>query len=116
MKAKYLLLFVVLITAMHAFAQKKGERKIILITFDGLRWKEVFRGADSSKLFPKIAKTKDSAWRVQRLWADTPNERRKKLMPFLWETIATKGQIYGNRDINSKVNVTNQYWFSYPGY
>jgi predicted AlkP superfamily pyrophosphatase or phosphodiesterase len=37
-------------------------------------------------------------------------------MPFLWETIATKGQIYGNRDINSKVNVTNQYWFSYPGY
>jgi len=117
MKAKCLLvLLIASIITTPAFSQKKGERKLILITFDGLRWKEVFRGADSSKLFPKIEKTKDSAWRAQRLWASTSNERRKKLMPFLWETIATKGQVYGNRDLNSKVNVTNQYWFSYPGY
>ena len=37
-------------------------------------------------------------------------------MPFLWKTIATKGQLYGNRDLKSNVNVTNKFWFSYPGY
>jgi arylsulfatase A-like enzyme len=37
-------------------------------------------------------------------------------MPFFWNTIATKGQIYGNREKGSKVNVANRYWFSYPGY
>jgi len=37
-------------------------------------------------------------------------------MPFLWNTIATKGQLYGNRNIGSKVDVVNPYWFSYPGY
>jgi len=106
----------VLLTTLAGIAQKQGDRKLILITFDGLRWKEVFRGADSSKLFPKVTGTKDSAWRIQRLWATTAGERRKKLMPFVWETIATKGQLYGNRDRNSFVNVTNRYWFSYPGY
>lgn len=117
MKAKYwMTLVIVLVIASPLLAQKQGERKIILITFDGMRWKDVFRGADSSKLFPKIKGTKDSAWRAQRLWAATPVERRKKLMPFLWETIVTKGQIYGNRDLGSYVNVTNNFWFSYPGY
>jgi hypothetical protein len=34
----------------------------------------------------------------------------------LWETIAGNGQIYGNRYKGSLVNVSNPYWFSYPGY
>ena len=37
-------------------------------------------------------------------------------MPFLWSTIENNGQIYGNRNLDNKVNVANRYWFSYPGY
>ena len=39
-----------------------------------------------------------------------------KLLPFFWSTIATQGQLHGNRLLGSKVNVKNRYWFSYPGY
>lgn len=39
----------------------------------------------------------------------------KKLMPFVWSVIAKEGQLYGNRDLGSLVNVKNPYWFSYPG-
>jgi hypothetical protein len=37
-------------------------------------------------------------------------------MPFFWSTVAQNGQIYGNRNAGSKVDVTNTMLFSYPGY
>ncbi|MEG3657569.1 phosphoglyceromutase [Arenibacter palladensis] len=76
---------------------------LILISVDGLRWQEVFRGADSLLL------------KNDKYWAPTVAERRRKLMPFFWETIAVRGQVYGNRDLGSKVSLRNEYWFSYPG-
>jgi hypothetical protein len=36
-------------------------------------------------------------------------------MPFVWDTIARIGQLYGNRNYGNYVNVENKYWFSYPG-
>lgn len=99
-------------------AQKPAmnERKLVIVTFDGYRWKDVFRGADSSLLFPKLTGSKDSARLVEAFWSPDRIERRRKLMPFFWQTIAAHGQVYGDRDIGSLDNVTNPYWFSYPGY
>ncbi len=37
-------------------------------------------------------------------------------MPFLWSVVEQNGQLYGNRDLQNKVNNANRYWFSYPGY
>ncbi|MEZ4828629.1 MAG: alkaline phosphatase family protein [Bacteroidia bacterium] len=37
-------------------------------------------------------------------------------MPFFWSVISSKGQLYGNRKYDNKVNVSNHMWFSYPGY
>ena len=37
-------------------------------------------------------------------------------MPFLWKEILKMGQIHGNRNLGSKVDLTNKMWFSYPGY
>ena len=34
----------------------------------------------------------------RRLWADTPEERRAKLMPFLWSVLARQGVLLGNRE------------------
>ena len=97
------LILPVLLLAIHGFAQKSKVENIILISVDGLRWQEVFQGADSLLVKDK------------KYWANTTDKRRKKLMPFFWETIASKGQLYGNRNFGNKVNLKNEYWFSYPG-
>lgn len=98
------------------FSQKENSRKLIIITFDGYRWKDVFRGADSTLLFAAAKGKKDSAALINHFWGTNAIERRKKLMPFFWDVFVAKGQVYGNRDLGSYVNVTNPYWFSYPGY
>ena len=96
-----------------AYGQRKTEN-VILITFDGMRWQEIFGGADSS-MFRQQEHLKDSRLKI-KYWRDNIGERRKALMPFFWTTIASGGQLYGNRIAGSKANVTNNQWFSYPGY
>lgn len=95
-------------------AQRKTEN-VILITLDGMRWQEVFGGAES-KLLSNKNFVHDSARTAKLAWAQTPEERRDKLMPFFWQVIAKQGQLYGNRNLGNKVNVSNKMWFSYPGY
>jgi len=92
-------------------SQKKTEN-VILITFDGLRWQEVFNGAD----YRLLTQGKDSVKLKNMYWAATAEERRKLLLPFFWNVIAKQGQLYGNRTVGNKVNTTNKMWFSYPGY
>lgn len=108
-------LFIMLMVTIDLSAQQTKAKNIIMISMDGYRWKELFRGADSSLFFNKKYRTQDSGWFLQKYWAATPEERREKLMPFVWNTIAKKGQLYGNRDYGSAVNVKNKYWFSAPG-
>lgn len=98
-----------------ANAQTSKTENVIIITFDGYRWQELFGGADEELINSKEF-SHDTTDLKKKFWAPTAEERRKKLMPFFWNTIATKGQLHGNRNFGSKVNVLNQYWFSYPGY
>ncbi len=105
----------VFISAYSLFAQKAKTENIIIVTLDGFRWQEVFGGADDSLINnPEISF--DTASLKKKFWTATPDERRRKLLPFFWNTIATQGQLHGNRNSGSKVNVKNRYWFSYPGY
>lgn len=98
-------------------AQKKTPvENIILITIDGCRWNEVFEGADSSLLFNDLFKKSDVKRLTNRFWAKTDLERRKKLMPFLWSTLAEQGRIYGNRKYGNAVSVRNKTNISNPGY
>ena len=64
----------------------------------------------------KDFKVKDEAAFKKTYGGETPEARREALMPFLWSTVAKQGQIYGNRDKGSDAYVTNQFFFSYPGY
>ena len=88
---------------------------VFLITLDGLRWQELFFGADSA-----LISEKDYVKNVEELnhlfWKASSQARRQALMPFFWEVIAQEGQLHGNRTLGSKVNCVNQQWFSYPGY
>jgi hypothetical protein len=77
----------------------RKTRNLVLVTCDGLRWQEVFRGSEE-RLVEKNGK----------------RYSREELLPFLWTAIAKQGQIYGNRDKGSDAYVTNGKNFSYPGY
>ena len=87
---------------------------VILVTLDGLRWEEVFTGADDWLLSSKWTGSEE-ALRAE-FWDADPDVRRQKLMPFLWSTVAGEGQVYGNRLRGSLADVTNTRVFSYPGY
>lgn len=95
-----------------------GIENIIVITTDGLRWQEVFGGMDSAIASNEAFKQsgKDSSEMFEQYWSANAQERRKKLMPFFWDSIAQNGQLYGNRLLGNKVDCANPYWFSYPGY
>ena len=75
-------------------AAQAPARNVVVITLDGLRWQEMFTGADRD-YFKKNSNGEPAA-AEKRFWRATPEERRAALMPFVWSTIATKGQIFGD--------------------
>ena len=89
-------------------------RNVVVITLDGLRWQEMFTGADRG--YFKQDKTGVPGAAEKRFWRSTPEERRTVLMPFMWGTIASSGQIFGDPSKGSRAHLTNGLWFSYPGY
>ena len=114
-KILFLFFFILFTNINFSFAQQKTENMIV-ITTDGFRWQEVFGGMDSAIANQKKYNQGDSDFIFKKYWSNDVNERRKKLLPFLWNTIAVNGQIYGNRNLGNKVDNSNPYWFSYPGY
>ncbi len=92
-------------------------RNVVLIVSDGLRWQEVFTGAEEDLLNDGAGGSwlPDTELR-KRYWRDTPAERREALFPFLWGTVAKQGQIFGNQTLGSIARVSNGKAFSYPGY
>lgn len=63
-----------------AYTQAPAEN-VILITLDGMRWQEVFGGADSALIKDKKY-VEDVVGLRARFWHDQPEIRREKLMPF----------------------------------
>jgi len=90
---------------------------VVLIVSDGVRWQEVFTGADPSLMNAKNGGIWDKEQDLRReFWRENADERRKALFPFLWTTVAARGQIFGNQTKGSVARVTNGLAFSYPGY
>jgi hypothetical protein len=89
---------------------------VLLVTADGIRWEEVFRGVEAELINRASGGVRDTNAIGREFWRDTPEERRRALMPFFWSEVASRGQIFGNRDKGSTVRVTNGKNFSYPCY
>jgi len=113
MKKITCLIFILITLSVHS--QNRTEN-IIIISTDGFRWQEVFKGMDSAIANNAKFHQGDSAYIFEKYWSNDEKERRKKLMPFLWNVVADKGQILGNRKYDNKIDNANPYWFSYPGY
>jgi arylsulfatase A-like enzyme len=110
------ILLILLCSAMASPAADLKTRNVLFVTTDGLRWQEIFRGAEKALMNKEDGGVPDAAALTERFWDETPQGRREKLMPFFWGTIAREGQLYGNRDAGSEGDVTNGRWISYPGY
>ena len=101
-----------------AGAAPAEDRRIILLTLDGVRVQELFGGMD-----PVIANAPESESGIydadvtrKRYWRETPEARREALMPFFWKTLVPQGMVVGSPALGSRVTVRNDQWFSYPGY
>ena len=98
-------------------AREPRTHTVILVVTDGMRWQEIFGGADSALLFGDARLVGgDTAGARRRYWRATAAERRRTLLPFLWGPVARGGQLFGNLSAGSRVLVTNRLNFSYPGY
>lgn len=100
----------------HPLLPGTRTKCVVLVTGDGIRWQEVFRGADPSLLHSDDHGMKEAAEVRQKFGGSSREERRERLMPFLWTVVARQGVIVGDRDRNQIVRLQNRYRFSYPGY
>jgi hypothetical protein len=93
-------------------------KNVVFVMADGVRWEEVFRGAEQSLMSRGAGGVKDVNLLALKRDFDrpTPEERLEALFPFLWKTVARQGQLFGNQDKGSVARVTNRKFFSYPGY
>lgn len=110
-----IVLLIFVLASGTVWSQRQTEN-IIIVTTDGFRWQEIFKGMDSAIANNAKFNQGDSSYIFSTYWSNAESERRKKLMPFLWNTIVNQGQLFGNRTAGSKVDNANPYWFSYPGY
>jgi hypothetical protein len=115
--AALLAVLLALLAVEPAHAQSAKTRNVVLIVSDGFRWQEVFNGADETLLNEANGGIWDKEEDLRReFWRADASERRRALLPFLWNTVAVRGQIFGNQALGSVARVTNGRAFSYPGY
>ena len=100
---------------MLVLAKGNKDNRLIVITIDGLRWQEVFQGAEEN-ILTDSKQVRDVKQCRETYWRATPEERREALMPFTWSTIAKKGLLIGNSNVNSIMHLANKTNISYPGY
>jgi hypothetical protein len=98
----------------RALPDKPKTEYVVLVMTDGVRWQELFRGADSTLMHRKYMN--DTAAVRRDFWRETPVARRETLFPFIWGTVAKQGQLFGDSASGSIASLVNRYRFSYPGY
>jgi hypothetical protein len=109
-------LALLLVAATTVRAADLKTENVVLITTDGLRWQEVFSGAEKALINKQHGSVADPKAIEEKFWRETPEERRAALLPFFWNRIAHEGQIFGNQPKGSSAQITNTMKFSYPGY
>lgn len=122
MRTLYFCLPGMLLMAALASSPSQGEQprtrteNVLFVMTDGLRWQEVFGGADEALVNKERGGVRDVERFRTAFWRETAEARRAALLPFTWNTIAKQGQLYGNRWKGSNALVLNGLNFSYPGY
>jgi hypothetical protein len=116
MISRILLSLLMIVSALSTNGADLRTRNVFLITTDGLRWEELFNGAEQILLSKEFGNISSTNLAKEVFWRESAEERRQLLLPFFWSEIAKHGQLWGNRQKKSDVRVTNGRNFSYPGY
>ena len=112
-----LLLLLIPVASAGAAAQRPSRSEnVVLIVTDGLRWQEVFRGADSTLANRKWGGVEDTVGFRREFVRPDPRSARETLLPFIWKVIGRDGRLFGDSAVGSIATVTNGLKFSYPGY
>lgn len=109
-------LAVLAVLAAAPLAAQRRTENVVLIVTDGLRWQDLFRGAERRLMSRMPGGVGDTTALLREFWRDDPRERRQLVFPFLWGEVAAQGAILGNQDLGSVARITNTFRFSYPGY
>jgi hypothetical protein len=99
-----------------AGATPPADRNVVIVTMDGLRWQEVFGGAQEPFMDDRSGGVRDVLTLRRRFWRETPEQSREAVMPFFWTVVAKQGQVFGDPARGSRAALTNGLKFSYPGY
>jgi hypothetical protein len=105
-----------LLIASATAAPALKTRNVFFVMTDGLRWQEVFTGAEEQLISKEFGGVSNTNAVRKDFWRDTPEARREALLPFFWTELAKRGQVFGNQRKGSIARVTNGLNFSYPGY
>ena len=122
MRASCLIVFIQVLLVTSAWAQQSKDasqpqaENVILVSMDGLRWQELFGGADLRLMNEEAGDVKDVPALKKRFYRGEAVDRRQLLMPFFWSSFAKQGQVFGDPSQGSSVKCTNGQFFSYPGY
>ena len=116
MPASRLLILIATFLLSTELCAAEPVENVILVTMDGLRFQELFGGADKRLINKEDGKVEDAKLTMQKYWTENPLERRQKMMPFFSEVVAQQGQVFGSPEHQSQVTVENGRFFSYPGY
>ncbi|MBL8823855.1 MAG: alkaline phosphatase family protein [Planctomycetia bacterium] len=117
---KALIGLVLMLASIHACAVAQNNtgktENVIVITWDGFRWQEMFSGADEVLMDKQNGGVKDIPGLKNQFWREKAQERREALLPFVWGTMAKQGQLFGDPSSKAHCKSTNGLKFSYPGY
>lgn len=92
-----------------------AAENVVLITFDGLRWQELFHGLDTD-LALHSEYSEQSELITERFSRRNDEQSAAAIFPFLHSMFFSQGTYIGDRDANSCAAVSNPWYFSYPGY
>jgi hypothetical protein len=112
----YFAIKLTLLFAVFAARAAFAAENLVLVTWDGLRWQEVFQGAEQTLINKEFGGVPQVAEFRRDFLRDTAEERRQLLLPFLWGTVARDGQLFGDPTRDAQAQITNGKKFSYPGY
>src|SRR6185503_18789624 len=111
------LILIVLAGLSGASVAWAGEtQNVFFVIADGVRWQEVFTGADATLLTDAGGNWTTTDELKRKYWNEDPAVRRQLLFPFLWGAVVKQGQRFGNQHAGSIAQVTKGMGFSYPGY
>jgi Type I phosphodiesterase / nucleotide pyrophosphatase len=102
-----------LVNTFNVNAQDTSTENLIVVTLDGFRWQELFKGGDPKLLRKAPGNTLGNN---HPFVSGTESSKRRSLMPFMWSVIGSQGQLHGNRAHGNRVDCSNPHLFSYPGY